>query len=46
MVSTEDTFRQALVQTFRGIETKAWVTQITQTLKKELTSTASDATFD
>ena len=46
VVSTEDTFRQALVQTFRGIETKAGVTQITQTLKKELTSKASDAAFD
>ena len=46
VVSTEDTFRQALVQTFRGIETKAGVTQITQTLKKELTSRASDAAFD
>ena len=46
VVSSEDTFRQALVQTFRGIETKAGVTQITQTLKKELTSRASDAAFD
>ena len=46
VVSTEDTFRHALVQTFRGIETKAGVTQITQTLKKELTSRASDAAFD
>ena len=46
VVSTEDTFRQAPVQTFRGIETKAGVMQITETLKKELTSRASDATFD
>ena len=46
VVSTEDTFRQALVQTFRGIETKARVTQITHTLKKELTSRASDAAFN
>ena len=46
VVSTEDTFRQALVQTFRGIETKAGVTQMTQTLKKELMSRASDAAFD
>ena len=46
VVSTEDTFRQALVQTFRGIETKAGVTQMTQTLQKELTSKASDAAFD
>ena len=46
VVSSEDTFRQALVQTYRGIETKAGVTQITQTLKKELTSRVSDAAFD
>ena len=46
VVSTEETFRQALVQTFGGIETKAGVTQITQTLKKDLNSRASDAAFD
>ena len=45
VVSTEDTFCQALVQIFRGIETKAGVTQITQTFKKELNSRASDAAF-
>ena len=45
VVSTEDTSRHALVQTFRGIETNAGVTQITQTLKKEITSRASDAAY-
>ena len=45
VVLSEDTFRQALVQTFRGIQTKTRVTQVTQALKKELTSFASDAAF-
>ena len=45
-VSSESSFRHALVQNFRGMETKAGVTQVTQALLKELKGRASDDTFD
>ena len=43
VVSTEDTFRQALVQAYRRIETKAGVTQTTQPLKPHSRSATAQA---
>ena len=46
VVSSEDSFRLALVHTYRGIETKTGVTQVMQTLQQELKKKATDTAFD
>ena len=44
-MSSGDTFRRALVQTFKRIETKRGVSQVTKTLPPELKGRASDNAF-